>query len=277
MTNALTLTEAAERLAPVFEEETGTSTALVSSPKGKWLSLDDAASVLTERVTGKAPAARKAKKAEVTISQAARQIDFPFADLTEYRSKRVAAAAKEAQSHAVLLDFVNRAIPLFNGADDDLALLRSPDFQAVYGYAISLRLPYEQAANEAVDAWTKECAAEVEAFEALRPDWSPEDCERVVSMIERFGGTRDELQYLWMTPTPLALSSPICLQVAQRATGINGASAIPQALASVGFSEREIHDAVTGAAPVVLRDHRIQELVARAADADTQTENREAA
>jgi len=276
MTNALTLTEAAERLAPVFEEETGTSTALVSSPKGKWLSLDDAASVLTERVTGKAPAVRKAKKAEVTITQAARQIDAPFADLTEVRSKRIAATAKEAQRHAELQDFVDRAIPLFEGMND-IDVVKNPDFQAAYGYALGLRQPYEQAANEAIDAWTAECAAENEAFEALRPDWSPEDCERVVSMIERFGGTRDELQYLWMTPTPLALSSPICLEIAQRATGIKGAGAIPQALGSVGFSEREIHDAVTGAAPVVLRDHRIQELVARAADADTQRENREAA
>lgn len=276
MANALTLTEAAERLAPVFTEE-GESSAAVSSPKGKWLSLDDAASVLAERVTGKAPAVRRAKKAEVTISQAARQIDTPFADLAEVRNKRIAAMEKEAQSHAVLLDFVNRAIPMFNGADDDLALLTNPDFQAVYGYALSLRQPYEQAANEAVDAWTKECAAEVEAFEALRPDWSEEDTERVVSMIERFGGTRDELQYLWLTPTPLELSSPICLEIAQRATGIKGSSAIPQALASVGFSEREIHAAVTGAVPAVLRDHRIQELVARAADADTPSENREVA
>jgi hypothetical protein len=276
MTNALTLTQAAERLAPVFEEETGTSSALVSSPKGKSLSLDDAAAVLTERVTGKVPAQRKARKSDVTISQAARQIEQPFADLSELRQARVSAMGKEAQSHAVLLDFVNRALPLFDGMDD-IEVVKNPDFQAVYGYALSLRQPYEQAAKEAVDAWLAECAAEVEAFEAFRPDWSAEDTERVVSMVERLGGTRDELRHLWDTPTPLNLASPICLQIAQRATGIIGAAAIPEALVSVGFNDNEILAAVSGASPVLLRDHRIQELVARAADADTQRENREAA
>ncbi|MVT52118.1 hypothetical protein GPL17_16670 [Bradyrhizobium yuanmingense] len=276
MTNALTLTQAAERLAPVFEEETGTSTALVSSPKGKWLSLDDAASVLTERVTGKTPARRKARKSDVTIRQAARQIETPFADLSELREARVSAMGREAQSHAALLDFIDRALPMFHGMDD-MEVVKNPDFQAVYGYALGLRQPYEQAAKEAVDAWNAECAAEVEAFEALRPDWSAGDMERVVSMVEGFGGTRDELKHLWDTPTPLNLSSPVCLKIAQRATGVNGAEAIPQALASVGFSDNEIQAAVSGASPVLLRDHRIQELVARAADADTQREDREAA
>lgn len=276
MTTALTLTQAAERLAPVFEEETGRSTALVSSPKGNSLSLDDAAAVLTERVTGRAPAQRKARKSDVTISQAARQIEAPFADLAEVRNARVTAMAKEAQCHAVLLDFIDRALPMFNGMDD-IEVVKNPDFQAAYGYALGLRQPYEQAAKEAVDAWNAECAAEVEAFEAFRPDWSAEDTERVISMIESFGGTREELAWLWVTPRPLNLASPICLQIAQRATGLNGADAIPQALAGVGFSDNEIQAAISGASPVLLRDHRIQELVARAADADTQRENREAA
>ncbi|MGY3035919.1 hypothetical protein ACVIIV_005089 [Bradyrhizobium sp. USDA 4354] len=276
MTNALTLTEAAERLAPVFAEETGTSSALVSSPKGKWLSLDDAASVLSERVTGKPPAARKAKKAEVTVREAARQIEQPFADLSELRQTRAAATQKQLAHHATLTDFIDRALPLFNGMDDT-AVLTNPDFQAVYGYALSLRGPYEAACKEEVEAWNTECAAEVEAFEALRPDWSAEDTERVVSMVESLGGTRAELQQLWQTPTPLNLSSPICLQIAQLATGIKGQGAVKEALASVGFSENEIQAAVSGAAPVLLRDHRIQELVARATDAHTPTKDREAA
>ncbi|MDF0521532.1 hypothetical protein P0R31_30240 [Bradyrhizobium yuanmingense] len=276
MSTALTLTQAAERLAPVFAEETGTSTALVSSPKGKWLSLDDAATVLSERVAGKAPAERKAKKAEVTVREAARQIEQPFADLSELRQARVSAMGREAQSHAALLDFIDRALPMFNGMDD-MEVVKNPDFQAVYGYALGLRQPYEQAAKEAVDAWNAECAAEVEAFEALRPDWSAGDMERVVSMVEGFGGTRDELKHLWDTPTPLNLSSPVCLKIAQRATGISGADAIPQALASVGFSDTEVEAVISGAAPVLLRDHRIQELVARATDAHTPAENREAA
>jgi hypothetical protein len=276
MTTALTLTQAAERLAPVFEEETGRSTALVSSPKGNSLSLDDAAAVLTERVTGRAPAQRKARKSDVTISQAARQIEAPFADLAEVRNARVTAMAKEAQCHAALLDFIDRALPMFNGMDD-IEVVKNPDFQAVYGYALSLRQPYEQAAKEAVDAWKVECAAETEAFETFRPDWSAEDAERVVVMVEGFGGTREELMQLWDNPMPLNLASPICLQIAQRATGVIGAAAIPEALVSVGFSDNEIRAAVSGASPVLLRDHRIQELVARAADADTQRENREAA
>lgn len=276
MTNALTLTEAAERLAPVFAEETGTSTALVSSPKGKWLSLDDAASVLSERVTGKAPARRQAKASGISITQAARQIEQPFADLSDLRQARVSAMGKEAQSHAALVDFINRALPLFDGMDD-IEVVKNPDFQAVYGYALGLRQPYEQAAKEAIDAWNAECAAEVEAFEAFRPEWSAEDTERVVSLIESVGGTRDELKQLWDTPTPLNLSSPICLEIAQRAAGIKGAGAIPHALASVGFGEEEIKAAMSGAAPVLLRDHRIQELVARATDAHTPAKDREAA
>ncbi|MET3225076.1 hypothetical protein ABIE85_002113 [Bradyrhizobium diazoefficiens] len=276
MTNALTLTEAAERLAPVFAEETGTSTALVSSPKGKWLSIDDAASVLSDRVTGKPPAQRKAKKAEITVSQAARQIEAPFADLSELRQARVAATNKQIGHHATLMDFIDRALPLFNGMDD-LTVLSNPDFQAVYGYALSLRGPYEAACKEEVEAWNAECAAEVEAFEALRPGWSAEDTERVAAMLEGFGSTRAEMLHLWTTPTPLHLSSPICLKIAQLATGIEGQGAVTQALASVGFSESEIQAAMSGTTPVLLRDHRIQELVARATDAHTPAEDREAA
>ncbi|MFB6449065.1 hypothetical protein [Bradyrhizobium tunisiense] len=276
MSTALTLTQAAERLAPVFAEETGTSTALVSSPKGKWLSLDDAAAVLSDRVGGKPPAERKARKAEITVSQAARQIETPFADLTELRQARVAATHKQIGRHAALVDFVDRALPIFDGMDD-MTVLSNPDFQAVYGYAIGLRQPYEAACKEEDEAWKAECAAEVEAFEALRPDWSAEDTERVVSMLEALGVSRAELQQLWITPTPLDLASPACLQIAQRATGTTGQAAIPQALASVGFSDTEIHAALAGTVPVLLRDHRIQELVARATDAHTPAEDREAA
>lgn len=276
MTNALTLTEAAERLAPVFAEETGTSSALVSSPKGKWLSLDDAAAVLSNRVTGKPPALRKGRKADVTVREAAKQIEEPYADLAEVRQTRVAATTKQLQRHAELTDFIDRAFPLFNGMDD-VTVLTNPDFQAVYGYALSLRGPYEAACKEELDAWNAECAAENDAFNVLRPDWSPEDTERVASMLESLGSTRAELQQLWTTPSPLNLSSPICLEIAQRVTGIPGQGAVPQALASVGFNDNEIQAAVSGAAPVLLRDHRIQELVARAADADTPAEDREAA
>ncbi|MBR1173697.1 hypothetical protein JQ617_06995 [Bradyrhizobium sp. KB893862 SZCCT0404] len=276
MTNALTLTEAAERLAPVFAEETGTSTALVSSPKGKWLSLDDAASVLSERVTGKAPTERKTKKSDVTIRQAARQIDTPFADLSELRRARSAATRKQLEHHATLTDFIDRALPLFNGMDD-ISILSNPDFQAAYGYALGLRQPYEQACKEEDDAWKAECAAEVEAFEALRPEWSAEDSERVASMVESLGGDRTELLQLWTTPTPLNLASPICLRIAQLATGIQGQGAVTEGLASVGFSDREIQAAMAGTAPVLLRDHRIQELVARATDAHTTAKDREAA
>jgi hypothetical protein len=276
MTTALTLTQAAERLAPVFAEETGTSTALVSNPKGKWLSIDDAAAVLSDRVTGKPPAQRKAKRTEITVSQAARQIEAPFADLTELRGARAAATRKQLEYHAALTEFVDRAVPMFDGMDD-MTVLTSPDFQAVYSYAMGLRTPYEAACKEELQAWNVECAAEVEAFEALRPNWSAEDCERVVVALENLGVSRAELQQLWITPTPLNLASQACLQIAQLATGTKGQAAIPQALASVGFSDNEIQAALSGAAPVLLRDHRIQELVARATDAHTPAEDREAA
>lgn len=245
MTNALTLTEAAERLAPVFAEETGTSTALVSSPKGKWLSLDDAAAMLSDRVIGKVPAERKSKKAEITVTEAAKQIETPFADLSELRRARAAATRKQLEHHATLTDFIDRALPLFDGMDD-MAVLSNPDFQAVYGYAIGLRQPYEAACKEEDEAWKAECAAEVEAFEALRPDWSAEDTERVVSMLEGLGSTRAELQQLWLTPTPLKLSSPVCQQIAELAAGTKGQAAISHALAGVGFSEAEIGAAVSG-------------------------------
>ncbi|MCK1400115.1 hypothetical protein IVB45_18510 [Bradyrhizobium sp. 4] len=274
MSTALTLTEAAERLAPVFAEETGTSSALVSSPKGKWLSLDDAAAVLSGRVAGQRAAPRK-KRAEVTVHQAAGQIDRPYADLAEVRQTRYAATGKQLRCLSEMNDFIDRAVQQFQGVDD-MTVLHSPEFQASYAYAQGLKTIYEAACGEELQAWKRQCDAENDAFSIDRPDWGREETAKVVAMLKSMGSNEHELQQLWSSPTPINLSSPACLAIAQKATGIDGWEAIPAALAAVGFSDNEIQAALSGA-PVLLRDHRIQELVARAADADTPAEDREAA
>ncbi|MET4794680.1 hypothetical protein ABIF64_006858 [Bradyrhizobium japonicum] len=274
MTNALTLTEAAERLAPVFAEETGTSSALVSSPKGKWLSLEDAGAVLSGRVVGERSAPRK-KRAAVTVHQAAGQIERPYADLAEVRQTRYAATGKKLRCHSELEDFIARAIPQFQGMDD-ATVFHSPEWQGAYAYAQQLRAMYDAACGEELEAWKRQCDAENDAFAIDRPGWGREETDKVVAMLKSMGSNEQELHQLWSAPIPINLSSPACLAIAQKVTGIGGWEAIPAALSAVGFSDNEIQAALSGA-PVLLRDHRIQELVARAADADTSAEDREAA
>jgi hypothetical protein len=276
MTNALTLTEAAERLAPIFTEDQGSTSTAVATPKGKWLSLDDAAAVLTHRVTGKPPAARKAKKAEVSVKQAAKQIEEPYTDLAEIRQSREAATQNQLARFSELQVFTSQAAPHFQGMDDE-AVLKSPEFQAIYAHAVQLRATYDAACREEADAWNRECKAENDAFEAERPGWTIDDAGKVWAFLSRLGVPDSDIRDLWQTPLPINVSSPACLRIAQLATGIEGQDAIPAALASVGFSSHEIRTALTGATAILLRDHRIQELVARAVDADTPPENRAAA
>ena len=280
MSQALTLTEAAERLAPVFVEEPGSSLPVAAKPsKGQWMSLESAAAVLAERVTGHQPAPKKAK-AEVTVQQAAKQIETPEmetpAELAEIRAKRMVATVTKLQRLQEFQDFMSRAALPFEGMDETTALA-SPEFTVIYGCAQQLRGEYEAAVREEFDAWEKQCKAENSVFESGRPDWSPADAKRVGEMLTGLGVTEQEITSLWMTASPVNVSSPVCMVLAQLVAGADHPEPVQAALEAVGFDEDEIKAVMSGEMEIYLRDHRIQELVARAADADTATENRAAA
>lgn len=276
MSQALTLTEAAERLAPVFVEESGSSFPVAEKlTKGKWMSLESAAAVLSERVTGQQVTPKKART-EVTVQQAARQIEQPetSAELAEIRAKRLIATAASVQSWQDLEGFINQATRHYQGVDE--ATLRAdPQYHEVYSYAQQLRMSYDAAQREWDDTWAKQCEAENEAFLSQRPDWSPGDARRVFNMLVGLGVTEQEIDQLWRTPQPIDVTSPICLAICQYVAGTD--NSIQAALGAVGFEDEEIKAVMSGQAEILLRDHRIQELVARAADADTATKNRAAA
>ncbi len=280
MSQALTLTEAAERLAPVFVEEPGSSLPVAAKPsKGKWMSLENAAAVLAERVTGQQPAPRKAR-AEVTVQQAAKQIEQPEvetpAELAEIRAKRMVATITKLQRLQEFQDFMSRAALPFEGMDETAALA-SPEFTVVYGCAQQLRGEYEAAVGEEFAAWEKQCLAENSVFEAGRPGWSAVDAKRVNEMLTGIGVTEAEILSLWLTAFPINITSPVCMVLAQLVAGADHPEPIQAALGAVGFDDDEIRAAMSGEMEIYLRDHRIQELVARAADANTPTEDRRAA
>lgn len=278
MSQALTLTEAAERLAPVFESD---SLPVAAKPaKGKWMSLEHAAAVLSERVTGQQVAPQK-KKAEVTVQEAAKQIEPPSyetpAELAEIKAKRLVATVTKLQRLAEFQDFMSRAALPFEGMDETTALA-SPEFTVVYGCAQQLRGEYEASLSEEFAAWETQCLAENAVFESGRPDWSPADAWSVKTMLTRLGVSEQEIFSLWLTPTPVDVSSPVCMVLAQLTVGADHPDPIRAALQAVGFDDEEIKAVMSGEMEIHLRDHRIQELVARAADgAYTATENRAAA
>jgi hypothetical protein len=276
MSQALTLTEAAERLAPVFAEESSAPVVTVP-PKGKWLSLEHAGAVLAERVSGRKPAPKR-KKAEVTVKEAAKEIERPQTpvDLGEIRAERSVATITKLQRLVEFQDFMSRAALPFEGMDETAALA-SPEFTVVYGCAQQMRSEYEAAVRQEFAAWEKQCFAENEAFEAGRPGWSASDATRVNEMLTKLGVTEAEIMSLWLTAAPVNIGSPICMALAQLVAGADHPDPIRAALGAVGFDDDEIKAAMAGEMEIILRDHRIQELVARAADADTKTEDRKAA
>ena len=96
-------------------------------------------------------------------------------------------------------------------------------------------------------------------------------------MLTRLGVSEQEIFSLWLTPSPVDVASPVCLELALLVAGPDNPDPIGTALGSVGFDDSEISSVIAGEMEIHLRDHRIQELVARAADAYTATENRAAA
>lgn len=279
MTNALTLSQAAERLAPVFVDDTSSIPVTANSSKGKWMSLENAAAVLSERVSGQHLTPKK-KKAELTVDQAARHIELrPSAtpvELAEIRARRLVASATKLQSLAEFQNFMSCAALPFEGVDEATALA-SPEFTLVYGHAHRLRDLYEGALRNEFDAWEKQCLAENSVFESGRPDWSLADTTAAVAMLSAFGVSEREILQLWWTPTPVDVTSPACLWLAQLVAGKDNPDPIRTALSAVGFDDGEIEAVLSGSMEIYLRDHRIQELIARAADAITPTENRAAA
>jgi hypothetical protein len=273
MTGALTLTEAAERLSPVFDEQESSS-AVEKSSKGKWLTLESAGEVLAERFSGQRVAPKR-KAAAVTIDQAAKQIEAPYVDLADLREKREMATVRHLQCLVELHDFSERAVQLFQGTDS-ATLAASPDFQAACAYEQQLRGVYEAARQEEQGAWDRECKAENDVFEAGRPDWSPADAKKVAALLFRLGLSEKEMYDLWLTPQPIDVTSPICMILAQMVVA-GDPEPVHAALTEVGFGPVEISAVMSGERTILMRDHRIQELVARAADADTPAEDRAAA
>lgn len=276
-TQSLTLTEAAERLAPVFVEETGSSAAMQARPRGKWLSLQHAGAVLAERVTGQKQSQKKGR-AEVTIQQAGKQIEQPQtpAELSEIRQRRMAASVNQWQRQAELENFSQSAIQHFQGWDEETAL-NSYDFQVLHGHIQHLRAVNEEARFDEQGAWHLQCKAENDAFMSGRPNWSHPDAMKVAGMLTSLGISTQEMQQLWLTPHPIDVTSPLCVVLARLVVGAEHPEPIHAALKEVGFDDDEIAGVMLGEIPVVLRDHRIQELVARAVDADTAGKDRAAA
>jgi hypothetical protein len=278
---ALTLTEAAERLAPVFMEESESSSLPVpAKSNGKWMSLENAGAILAERVTGQSVAKPSQARAEITVKEAAKQIERPQpetpAELVEIRGRRLVATAVSVQCWQELEDFINRATLHYQGLDE-ATLNADPQYREVCANAQQLRARYDAAYQELNDMWAKQCLAENEVFETERPDWSPEDAKRVGTLLTGLGVSEQEMWSLWLTPEPINVSSPICMTLAQMAVGADNPEPIQAALGAVGFDDGDIKAVMSGDMPIYLRDHRIQELIARAADANAPTENRRAA
>ena len=222
-------------------------------------------------MTGQQVAPQK-KKAEVTVQEAAKQIDGSVpetpAELAEIKAKRLVATITKLQRLAEFQDFMSRAALPFEGMDETTALA-SPEFTVVYGCAQQLRSEYEASLSEEFAAWEKQCLAENAVFESGRPDWSPADARKVGAMLTRLGVSEQEIMSLWLTPSPVDVASPACLELALLVAGTDNPDPIGAALGSVGFDDGEITSVIAGEAEILLRDHRIQELVARAADAYT--------
>lgn len=275
MSQALTLTEAAERLAPVFEEAPSSLPVEARPSKGKWMSLDHAAAVLADRVTGKPAVAPKKRTEAVSVREAAKQIERP-GELAEIRVERTLATITKEQRYQEWQDFLSRAMLPFEGMEESAAV-SSPEFMVVYGCVKQLQEAYEVALRAEFDLWDSECKAENAVFESGRPDWTHANASKVVAMLRELGVTEQELFQLWMTPHPINVASPVCSALAAMVVGADNPDPINAALGAVGFDDDEISDVVSGKAPIILRDHRIQELTARASDAYTPAENRAAA
>lgn len=171
---------------------------------------------------------------------------------------------------------MSRAALPFEGMDETTALA-SPEFTVVYGCAQQLRSEYESSLRDEFAAWERQCLAENAVFEEGRPDWSSDDAWKVAALLANLGVSEQEIMSLWLTPAPVNIAGPACLELAQLVAGTDNPDPISAALGSVGFDDGEISSVMSGEAEILLRDHRIQELVARAADAYTATENRAAA
>ncbi|WP_156433971.1 hypothetical protein [Bradyrhizobium retamae] len=263
-----------------MEESESTSLPVPAKSNGKWMSLENAGTILAERVTGQSVAKPSKARAEVTVREAAKQIERSDletpAELSELRGRRLVATAASFQCWQELEDFINRATHHFQG-QDEATLAADPQYREVCAYAQQLRARYDAAYHEATDVWTRQCLAENEVFEAGRPDWKPEDARRVAALLDRLGVSEQEREALWLTPEPINVASPICMTLAQLAVGADNPDPIQAALGAVGFDDGDINAVISGEMPIYLRDHRIQELVARAADVDTQAKNRAAA
>lgn len=264
MTQALTMTEAAERLAPVFEE-TRSFSAPARSAKGKWLSLERAGDVLAKRVKQPAPKRERAEE----------QIETP-AELSEIRQERAVATATKLICLNELQEFTSRSSLPFDGVDET-TMLASPEFMVVYGRVQQLRAAYEKAARDEFDVWGKQCRAENELFEAGRPDWDADRANEAVAMMTELGLSEPEFLQLWITPTPIDATSPVCEALARLVVGPDESEPVQAALRAVGFDDEEIQTAMSNETDILLRDHRIQELIARALDGYAPAEDHSAA
>lgn len=263
MTTALTISEAAEQLAVRFEQPSS-ATSVAKARGKKWLSLEDAGAELAERFGAPAKARPKTSAASVkdagaTIANGTDVSSDNKVDLQRVasaRAKREYATAVAGKLNDELNTICERALRHFEGTDEQTRA-NSAEFWAVHRHIEQLMANRDRACAEETSAWNEQCHEEDDAFLAERPEWSGEDSERVMSWLVSLGATQAELHVLWVSPWPLNLDGPIATGVAAAA----GFASIADALASVD---------VDPDSPVLIRDHRMQTLIARAHDAQRQ-------
>lgn len=270
MSNALTLTEAAELLTPTFSEEKGPSAPIAKRSKGDALTLEDASAMLAERLSGK-PSEKAKKKAETTVEQAARNLGDPASEfsaaLPVLRSRREDASLNRHIAAGDFQEFLGALQRAFAGIDE-ATVLASEEYRSAHARGAQLEAKLHAAVSEEQSAWLAECGVEDAAFEARHPGWGDAERERIVNYLLGTGLTMQEMQYLWLVPEPIDINNPVCDVILETVAGSRAKEAVRTVLNEIGFDKDEIEAVANGTMPVHLRDHRVQELIARAVDAD---------
>lgn len=269
MSSALTLTEAGDALAPRFIEDGNAVADMPSARKGNDLTVDDGASLIAERLGGE-PVDRSKKKPGITIKQASSKIGDPALEVAKaipaLRSKREDLSVNMQVAAGEYQDFVAAAQSAFAGVDES-ALANSPEWFSANAHAGQLQTNLVSMEQEAQRAWIAECETENAAFLARHPELDQEGQGKIRDFLLEQGISEEELRQMWLTPEPIDVSNPICTAILQRLAGSQKEADIIDLLHEVGFDDDEIVSVGNGTVGIHLHDHRIQELVWRAANA----------
>jgi hypothetical protein len=283
MSKALTITDAAEIFEPSFSDTVSENKLPASKPeKGIELSLDDAASLLAERFGGE-PVKKAKKQADITVEQAATKIADPAADVAAAIPSLRSRREDTTLNRQVVAGEYEHFLRVVNGAfagHDEATLQASAEFRNAYEHARQLEAKVMAAAAEEHNAWIAECEMENAAFTARaahHPEWNGASQERIADFLLGTGLPHDELLRLWQTPEAIAVGHPVCFAILSKVAGSDKQQDFIKVLHEVGFDDDEIEAVSNGNMSVHLHDHRIQELVARAAHADAPGQDQKAA